>query len=231
MTTPLICFPFAGAGASFFRTWRARLSDRFELIPVVLPGREQRAMEEPLTDVARAIDDVLPELGRKLAGREAPLVFGHSLGAVLAYELARRLAAESPGAVRHLVVSGSPGPTRPRQARATGLTDEEFMAEVRKFAGYSHPALDDPEMRELLLPLLRADVEMHEAYAPPSVTPMALPITAVRGRADDLVSADDAATWQEATTLPIARADVDGGHMYLVDAPEALFRVLEGAAS
>jgi surfactin synthase thioesterase subunit len=226
---PLVCFPFAGAGASLFRPWSARLAGAFDVIPVQLPGREWRIEDPPHTSVAAAIGEALPELSRSLRGRSDVVVFGHSLGAVLGYELARRASREGGFEVQRLVVSGSPAPSRPRERRATGLSDDQFLQQVSELAGYSHPVLEDPEMRELLLPALRADVEMHEGYAPGQLDVLATSITCLRGRDDELVSLVDSARWQEVTARPLDLVEVAGGHMYLVDDPERVFAVLHSA--
>lgn len=226
---PLVCFPFAGAGASFFRPWSARLAGQFSVIAVQLPGREKRFSDPPHTNVSAAIGEALPELSRRLRGRSDVVVFGHSLGAALAYELARRASREGGFQVKRLVVSGSPAPSQQRDRRATGLSDDEFLQQVSDFAGYSHPVLEDPEMRDLLLPVLRADVEMHEGYVPGQLDVLAASITCLRGRDDALVSLADSARWQEVTGQPLDLVEVAGGHMYLVDEPERLFEVLHSA--
>ncbi|GII64828.1 thioesterase [Sphaerisporangium krabiense] len=214
----LLCFPYAGAGAGFFRPWRGHDPEAVEVVPVQLPGREQRFTEPPYRDVHEAVDGLAGEVLDKLAGRSRVVVFGHSLGAILAYEMAHRLQDVGGPAVAHLVVSGSPGPGEVREKRATGLPDEEFLARVLEFAGYSHPALEDPTMRELLLPCLRADVEMHENYRPPaSRPPLRAPITAVRGADDGLVSRAELQGWATATGAEFHVAEMPGGHMYLVD--------------
>jgi surfactin synthase thioesterase subunit len=222
----LICFPFAGAGASLFRPWANTLADALVVVAVQLPGRENRFAETPYTHVEQAIDDLDAELDALLDGTSELTLFGHSLGAVLAYELALRVARSAPGLPSRLIVSGSPSPSRPRARRASGLGDAEFLAQVHEFAGYSHPSLEDPEMRELLLPVLRADVEMHEAYSSHDKAALDMPVIAVRGRDDELVSAADVAAWQEVTTQSLQTVEVEGGHMYLADRPELLYGLL-----
>jgi surfactin synthase thioesterase subunit len=227
---PLICLPFAGAGPSFFKDWIA-LTSSLEIIAPLLPGREKRFLEEPYRDVDQAITGILPEILQLIGKRSRVNIFGHSLGAVLAYELAHRLAATPGIQVENLIVSGSPGPWTPRQRRATGLDDEGFIDQVREFAGYDHPALNDPDMREMLLPLLRADVEMHESYYPPEGQLLEVPITSLRGTEDELVSSEEAAQWQTATIMPIQLIEIPGGHMYLTKTPDKLLRLIEDLVS
>jgi surfactin synthase thioesterase subunit len=225
----LICLPFAGAGASFFNDWNS-LNKTFKIVAPQLPGREKRFLEEPYRDVSQAINGVFPEIQPSIQGTRV-IIFGHSLGAVLAFELAYQLLQSKQVEVEYLVVSGSPGPWTPRTNHATGLDDQKFLERVREFAGYDHPALADPELREMLLPTLRADVEMHESYYPPENRRLDIPIMSVRGSHDELVSHEEAAQWQSATTLPLRLEEISGGHMYLTQSPEILLDLMKNLVS
>jgi surfactin synthase thioesterase subunit len=225
----LICFPFAGSGTAFFRPWQGILADSFEVEPVLLPGRERRIIERPCQTVDEAMDDTLSRLGEKVKGASSVTVFGHSLGAVLAYAFVLRLSDETGVQASRLIVSGSHAPHKPRTRNATGLDDDAFLARVSEFAGFDDPAMLDPEMRELILPTLRADVAMHESYSPePHRT--ASPITAIRGRDDRLVSAEDLLGWQEVAEGPIEVVELPGGHMYPAEQPEPLLALLRSDA-
>ncbi|MFF4582185.1 thioesterase II family protein [Streptomyces sp. NPDC001373] len=223
--TTLLCVPFAGAGPSFFHPWRELAAGRWRVTSVELPGRERRIMEEPYRNVFEAakgsVDDVVADLGEGAR----TVLFGHSLGAVLAYELAHLLG-ERGVRVEGLVVSGSPGPWTQRERRAAGLPDEEFLARVEEFAGFRHEALDHPEMRELILPVLQADCEMHESYVPSTDVPLAVPICSLRGAVDGLVTEEEARQWQAATTAGFTYAEFPGDHMYLVDAGREVLDVI-----
>lgn len=223
----LVCLPYAGAGASFYRPWAALAEGALEIVPLQLPGRERLIDEDPYRDVHQAVDGLLPQLRERLGdGDHRVALFGHSLGAVLAYELAHRLVAENGIELVHLFVSGSPHPGQGREQRATGLSDDEFLSRVGEFAGYSHPAFDDPEMREMLLPTLRADVEMHETYVPSTLLPLDAPLTVIRGEDDALVGHDAAASWNKATGRDFDHVEVPGGHMYLTESAPALVGVI-----
>jgi len=228
---PVLCFPFAGAGAGAFRRAQEYPSGTIRICPLQLPGREERFGEPAYTDAGAAVDDLLPIALDLVDGSPAVAVFGHSLGAVLAYELAHRLAQRPRPRLVRVFVSGSPGPWTRRKPRATGMSDEDFLRQVRGFAGYTHPALEHPELRELLLPTLRADVQMHENYAAAPGRLLDVPITSIRGAADELVSAEQAAEWQGATTAGCRLREVPGNHMYLVDSPAELVRLLDSELS
>ncbi|MFD0165912.1 thioesterase II family protein [Streptomyces decoyicus] len=220
---PVLCLPYAGAGAGFFRKWRQSAPAGLLLEPLQLPGREERTDEEPHRDVARAVHALLPEALDAVRGHSRVAVFGHSLGAILAYELARALEERTELPVAHVFVSGSPAPERGRAPQAAALDDAEFLARVEELAGYRHPALESAEFRELLLPTLRADVAMHESYRPPSDEPVEAPVTCLRGADDVLVTEQDAREWHTTTSGPFTYAEMPGGHMYLADAaPQVL---------
>ena len=228
--TALLCVPFAGAGPSFFHPWRAPAAGRWRVVPVELPGRERRIMETPYRNVVEAaknsVDDIVADLGEGTP----TVLFGHSLGAVLAYELVHLLSRrEVP--VERLVVSGSPGPWTQRERRATGLPDDEFLARVEEFAGFRHEALDHPEMRELILPVLQADCEMHENYVPSTDERVSVPICSIRGSSDGLVDAEQAQEWRHATTGAFSYTEIPGDHMYLVDRARDVLDLIEAESA
>jgi surfactin synthase thioesterase subunit len=230
----VLCLPHAGAGASYFWKWRQAAPKELNLIPLQLPGREERTDEEPHRDVSRAVTTLLPQVLEAVGSQLRVAVLGHSLGAVLAYELARALEERTEVPVTHVFVSGSPAPDRGRAPQAADLDDDEFVARVEELAGYRHPAFESAELRELLLPTLRADVAMHESYRPPSDTPIQAAVTCLRGALDALVTREDAREWRRATEGAFAYHELAGGHMYLGDAVDEVLRLmaatLEGAS-
>ncbi|MER7860994.1 alpha/beta fold hydrolase [Amycolatopsis japonica] len=221
--TSLVCLPFGGSGAAFFHPWSAFAADGLEVVPMRLPGRERLIDEEPYRSVHDAVDAFVGDLGEA----SDVVLFGHSVGAVLAYELAHRLPS-----VRHLFVSGSPGPRteRPLEIRASVHEDDDaFLAQVQFLSGHVDQALYHPDLRELLLPALRADVTMHENYVPSTTEPLAVPITALRGTGDELVSADGIREWAEFTTAGFEAVELPGAHMYVVDSGEAVMNLIQSA--
>ena len=220
--TILLCLPHAGAGPNVFRSWNRLEVEGVRVYPIELPGRGRQIGEEPYTDVLTAVDgmahDVLPLLG----GGQRLVLFGHCLGALLCFELTRRLRHDGVP-VAHLFVSGSPGPYSTREQRATDVEDDdEFLAALRRIAGYHDPALENRELRELMLPTLRADVRMHEDYRPAADGVLDVPITAIRGDQDDIVSAPEAAQWRGMTTAEFDAIELPGGHMYFTEQAAAL---------
>jgi surfactin synthase thioesterase subunit len=199
-----------------FTPWNQQLAPEFNLIPVQLPGREKLFMHPPLTNVGDATTLVSsdPAIKQAVADSDTLIIFGHSFGAILAYEFAKTL---QNFRSYTLVVSGSPAPDRPRAHRSAGLDDDDFVAQVKVLSGFEHPALEDPEMRELLLPALRADVRMHEEYMPQAPLVIRYPLVCIRGKSDALVDRQDALAWEGFTDSAFTYLEADGDHMYLAD--------------
>ena len=226
MKVSLVCLPFAGAGPSFFNEWKEN-DDRFEFVTPLLPGREKRLMDPPFTNVHDAAAAVVEELTSELDKQQPIIVFGHSLGAVMAYEVALGLAKTEKFNVAGLVVSGSPDPWTQRKVRASDIADNDiFIEQVVAFSGSNHEALNNPMMRELLLPALRADVQMHENYVPKSSDTTDVSILTVRGNEDDLVNAAQTQQWDAASSKTVEHKELAGGHMYFVEDGEALLGLI-----
>jgi pyochelin biosynthetic protein PchC len=213
----LICFPHAGGGASFFRRWSTCLPPRFDLRAVQYPGREDRLREA----FAESLTDIADEVAATLRPRPGvPLVlFGHSLGAAIAYEVARRMT--GPGAPALLVVSGRHAPRDPGR-NVHRRSDDEIWAEVRAAGGTSDDLMGNAELRELLLPLLRADYRLSERYHPAPEPVLTCPILACSGDKDADVDLSLLPSWSRLTTGTFAMRVFPGGHFYLLDELDAL---------
>jgi pyochelin biosynthesis protein PchC len=219
-TATLLCFPPAGAGASTFRGWAARLP-RVDVLGVQYPGRQDRFGEPCAEAMAELADPLAAAVAAELTGPVA--FFGHSMGAVVAYEVARRLPAEFD--LARLVVSAHAAPTAPRTSRPEADTDEAVLAYLRGLGGANVAMLDDPDLRELTLPMVRADLRLLGRYEHAAGPPLTCPVTAVVGRSDHTTSAVDAAGWAARSTGPFDLVALPGGHFYL-ESPGPLMAVL-----
>ncbi|MFM9614475.1 thioesterase II family protein [Streptomyces niveiscabiei] len=228
--TRLVCFPHAGGAASYFRDWGGGDLAGAEVWAVQYPGRENRIRDDFPPDLHTLADQVTEEL-RGLLDRPAVL-FGHSMGAVVAYEVLRRLTADgSAGAVRHLVVSGCGAPHRVRpfagQEGAHLLDDDRLVALLKELGSGNAGLLDDPDMRSAFLPAVRDDYRIVQSYVPrPGGPALRTDVTAFVGRQDEAVGAGDAGAWAGATRGRFTLRTFPGGHFYLGEHQGDVLRAL-----
>lgn len=221
----LICIPPAGSGASFFRKWRSALP----VVPLRLPGRESRLPDPSPARLPWLADELLPQLEEASAGYRDIVLLGHSFGAMVAFELSHALARAGRSVL--LVTSGAAVPGTLMNQPVSHLPDAELAARVAEMTGYSHPAMEDPDLLELIVPTLRGDLRLHEEYAPEKGRLPGIPVLGVRGRDDLLVPPAAVRAWEGVTTGPFRYAEVPGGHMYLAEDPAELIGLAERFAS
>jgi medium-chain acyl-[acyl-carrier-protein] hydrolase len=217
----LFCFPYAGGSAPVYHKLARALPDDIEVHCLQPPGRGFRLREPALTELhalVAAIDGVLaPRLDRPFA------LFGHSMGALVAFELTRRLRAGGGPQPGHLFASAAPAPqvARPRLV-STALEAPAFWAAVNQLYGTPAQAAVDPALLELAVPPLKDDFRILLGYRYQPGPPLAQPITAFIGSADPMVERSGAEAWREQTTSVFALHDIPGPHLYLRDAPPPL---------
>ncbi|HEX2091625.1 MAG TPA: thioesterase II family protein [Longimicrobiaceae bacterium] len=217
----LFCFPYAGGGAAVFRSWSSTLPPEVQLCPVHLPGRGNRFVEPPVTRLSVLVDLLAGELAPYL---DIPFAFfGHSMGALVAFELARRLRDESRVLPEYLLVSGRRAPQCPSDKRPLhALPEGEFQEELRNLNGTPEEILQHPELMELFAPILRADFEICETYSYVEGEPLDLPVSAFGGLADPDVSREHLSGWKEHTRGPFRLRMFPGGHFFLHGARQEL---------
>jgi medium-chain acyl-[acyl-carrier-protein] hydrolase len=210
----LFCFPYSGAGASVFYPWVNAFPSAIEVCPVQLPGRESRLSEPPFTHLAPLVEAagraLLPYLDRPFA------CFGHSLGALLSFELARYWQRHYGLTPVHLFVSAHPAPHVPdTEAPISQLPEPEFLQKLRDLNGMSEEILKSPELLQLLLPILRADFSACETYLHSPGEPLTCPISAFGGVRDPYMGRHDLEAWQAHTQARFAIRMFPGDHFYL----------------
>ncbi|MFI0939894.1 thioesterase II family protein [Streptomyces sp. NPDC021020] len=222
----LFCFPHAGGAASYFYPWSRSLRD-VEVLALQYPGRQDRGAEPHLRSIPELADRIHEALAPQLA--EPYAFFGHSMGAVLAFETAARIARDGlPGPV-HLFVSGRRAPHRTRHEELHRASTAALVAEMRRLGGTDPRVLADPELLELVLPTVRADYTAVETYRYAPVPPLACDITALIGDTDPKASVDDAHAWAQHTSGRFALRTFPGGHFYLEDCRAGVFDVISAA--
>ncbi|MFN3647975.1 MAG: thioesterase II family protein [Armatimonadota bacterium] len=211
----LVCFPHAGAGASSFFAWGQALPPEIEVCSALMPGRESRIAEVPFTRMAPLVERLATALEPWL-DRECAF-FGHSLGALVAFELARELARRGLPLPRRLFLSGRRAPTLPLEGDLLHpLPDEELVEQIRvRYGGIPREILNEPELVRYFLPVIRADVELFETYTCEPGPPLACPFSLYNGRDDHQVSETGVEAWRQLTSAGFEARRFPGGHFYL----------------
>jgi medium-chain acyl-[acyl-carrier-protein] hydrolase len=212
----LLCFPYAGAGASVFRSWRLPPAMRTDVWAVQAPGRENRRAESPNLSldalVTACVQHLSPLLDRPFA------LFGHSLGALVAFEFARSLRRAGGPQPTHLFVSSFRAPHLPRSREpVSALRGERFLERMYDMIGPSRMVLRDPELMLAAAPLVRAECAMGEHYEFRPEPPLVVPVTSFTAIDDNEVDVDEAAAWRKHTDQRFDMRTFSGGHLYVRD--------------
>ncbi len=222
----LICFPYSGASASIYFDWANILPPSIEVAAVQLPGRANRLAEPLLTDMASVIEGVMSELPALLDRPFA--LFGHSLGAQEAFETALALRRAGLPLPERLFVSGhgAPHAEDPDKLLLHRLDDEEMVRELKKMNGMAPEILENQELMQLLLPILRADFTISETYEYSPEPPLDCPISAYSGLQDRYVTREQMMAWKELTTGDFRLRMFPGDHFYLNTSKMLLLQAL-----
>lgn len=210
----LFCFPYAGGGATIFRTWPHGLPENLEICPVHLPGRGARSTERPFSDLRQLVrslaDDIAPYLGEPFA------FFGHSMGALISFELARYLRRSRGLEPSHLFVSGCRAPqVRNPEPPTYDLPEAEFIAELKRINGTPPEVFEYAELMQMVLPLLRADFSVCQTYSYLHEPPLSCPVTAFGGIQDRDVTREHLEGWGQQTTGRFRMNLLPGDHFFI----------------
>lgn len=215
----LFCFPFAGGGAAAFADWAHALPPAVDVLALEPPGRGTRVLETPLRKlgdlVAAAERAVVPMLDRPFA------FFGHSMGAIVSFELARALRRRGGPQPLRLLLSAASAPRfgrnggRPRGKILHDLPDRELISEIQRLNGTPKEVCESEELMEITLPMLRADLEAIETHACAAEEPLDCPVSVYGGREDPEVTPDELADWQRHTRGALSVKIFPGDHFYI----------------
>ncbi|AEV81916.1 thioesterase [Actinoplanes sp. SE50] len=219
----LFCFPHAGGAASSFHQLAALLPDDLELVAVQYPGRQDRYGEPLPRTMAELVDEIT---GAMLDRLDRPAAFlGHSMGATVAYEVARRLRARRPNALRRFFASARRAPHRTNQSLRFP-DDASVLRYVDSLGGTGAGMLADPDLRELAMPVLRGDFRLIADYQYATGAPLTCPITVIAGDSDASFTTDHAGEWARHTVAGCSTRTIPGGHFYTETAPAQLARLI-----
>lgn len=223
----LFCFGYAGGDASAFHAWQADLGPEIQVCAVRLPGRGSRFCEAPYTSLAAPVPVIAAEV---TADRSTPFWFlGHSMGALLAFEVARHLAASHLPQPAGLIASGCEAPARRRSRRLRADLDDDALIEVLgEFNGVPAEVLQHRELMQMLLPTIRADLTMVETYSYAPGPRLGMPVEVLAGRADPHVSSGALTGWADETAGPCSVHWFDGDHFFINSERDAVIRHVRG---
>ncbi|MFD6426729.1 thioesterase II family protein [Streptomyces sp. NPDC060198] len=225
-TARLVCFPHAGGSAGFWFALSARLHPKVEVLAVQYPGRQERRAEPPAEDIGSLADALAGVLE---PWWDAPPAFlGHSMGAVVAYETARRLAAATGAGPAALFVSGRRAPSTHREETLHLADDGALLAEIVRQGGTPAALLEEPELVEMFLPALRGDYRAIERYRHRPGPLLGTPVTVLTGSEDPKVTPEEARAWQEHTTGATEVLTFTGGHFFPLRHQDRIGALIEG---
>lgn len=224
----LFCFPYAGGSATTFRAWPAALSPAVEVRAVQLPGRGPRMLEPPFTDVHALVEAFLPVMARYL---DKPFAFfGHSMGGAIAFELSRRLRRACGVEPRHLFISARRAPHLELKGPVIyNLPEPEFREELRQLGGTPAEVLEHPELMQMLVPLLRADISVSQTYRCDTRHSLTCPLTIFGGMRDEYDEHEGLAAWREHTLGPFDLKMFEGDHFFINTAQRSILDAIETA--
>lgn len=221
----LVCFHFAGGSAQSFLPWKRFCTGVCDLVVAELPGRGRRYGESffsSMTEAAANFADAYGELSNKHC-----VFFGHSLGALLAFETARELSARGIASPRRLLVSARAGPDwYPASVGLPELTDTALMKYLRELRGTPQAVLENSGFMQMMMPIIRADLELIYRYEHSPGASLSIPVDVIGAIKDEFVSFESLLRWREATTGDFRLQMVEGGHFTLLAKPDNVYDIL-----
>lgn len=221
----LFCFPYAGGSSLIFRPWLKSLSTTIEVCPIELPGRGMQMKLAPFARLEPLIKSLAPAL---LPHLDKPFAFfGHSMGALVSFELTRLLRKKYGVSPVHLFISGRRAPQIPNlDPPIHALPEPEFIEELRGLNGTPQAVLENTELMQFIIPILRADFAVMETYVYTPELTLNIPITTFGGLQDPEVSVDQLQAWEEQTHSSFFQQMFPGDHFFLHSAQSSLLQFL-----
>lgn len=211
----LICFPHAGGSAISYGPLARTLGPRFRVFGVQYPGRQDRRHEPLLSSVAELVEGALPEIREMIPQTSGFSLFGHSMGAAVAFETCRSLERDGATPPATLFVSGRISPAQTGSNSVHQYSDRELSRHLVDFGGTPAALLEDPDFRSIILSVTRSDYRAIETYASSPDAAVACSIVALVGDVDPVTSRADLRAWKAHTTGPFTETAFPGGHFYI----------------
>lgn len=226
----LFCLPFAGGAASMYRSWADQFPDHIELVGVQLPGRENRLIDPPIDSINALVAEIATEIQPYLDKPYA--IYGHSMGALVNFELSRQLRRMGAPMPTQLFVSAYRAPHLPnRHEKIHQLPTPQFLTKIRELNGTPEGILQNQELVGLILPMLRADFQIHESYVYQEEPPLAVPLLACGGIDDSRITLAEVRAWEQHTNCHFRFQKFAGDHFFIKSQQRAFCALLVSAMS
>lgn len=225
----LFCIPFSGGSAEVYRKWSKSLPSDIQLFPVELPGRGKRIFEPLLDDIDTIVEDITATIASNVASNDDYAIYGHSLGSLLAFETYYKLIENGVHKPQHIFFSGRNAPQNKHSRTSIHrLPDEQFLHAVMNYGGNTHEIIENQELLDLFLPILRADFKISETYCHQEKTDkIACDITIINGRNDHSASRYDMSEWSYYAGGAATFHTVDGGHFFITENYEPVVDIIK----
>ncbi|NOJ72890.1 thioesterase [Paenibacillus alvei] len=225
----LFCIPFSGGSAEVYRKWSKSLHSDIQLFPVELPGRGKRIFEPLLDDIDTIVKDITATIAGNVASNDDYAIYGHSLGSLLAFETYYKLIENGVHKPQHIFFSGRNAPQNKHSRTSIHrLPDEQFLHAVMNYGGNTHEIIENQELLDLFLPILRADFKISETYCHQEKTDkIACDITIINGRNDHSASMYDMSEWSYYAGRAATFHTVDGGHFFITENYEPVVDIIK----
>jgi len=218
----VFCTPYAGGSADIYSRWQQWFPQQVDICLVHLPGRGLRGRERPFTQLMPLVKAIASHIDGEI---KVPYVlYGHSMGALISFELARELLAKHRNSPAHIFVSGCRAPQWPRKEPPTfNLPHDKLIDALKRLNGTPREVLEHPELMELFIDILRADFEIVDTYEYFPKERLSCPVTVYGGLQDEEVSAESCRAWQEQTSTTCEIKMFEGDHFFIRD-PQSKFQ-------
>jgi len=221
----LFCIPYAGGSANIYNSWKLELVENIELCPIELAGRGSRIGENNYTDLKDAVDDIFNQIERDIVEFDYA-IFGHSLGALLTYELSQKIMSMGARAPLHIFFSGRKPLHIPREEFWSLLNTSDFEEKILSLGGTPPEFFQYPELKKIFIPLLRSDFSLSETEVNKlNINPLSTDISILLGR-DEGVSPEVAVQWVEHTNKKCNIHYIDGDHFFLLHQQKAVIDII-----
>ncbi|WP_177205578.1 thioesterase II family protein [Acetitomaculum ruminis] len=222
----IFCFPYAGGGSLVFREWKNRFGEEFSIYGAHYPGHEDRIMEKPLWDIEELVDKIHYEMKNRDFDKKPFILFGHSLGSRVAYELSLRFEEENNKWLKGLIVSAGRSPDKKEKNPIYDLPEREFFEKLSRYNKTPREIFENKDLWELFEPVLRADFTMAETYEDKKYRKIHVPILALKGTLDYEMTREDIEGWASYTTNDFYYKEITGEHLFIdTNAKEVIMEI------